>query len=437
MCTKNVVSILQRFILLHPQLIDLSLDRINKLAEKLGNPEKNIKNIIHVAGTNGKGSTIAYLAASLISSGKKVDSYTSPHLVEFNERIKIGINGKQVLISNVDLENILLECEIINNKSPITIFEITTAAAFLQFSRTGSDYLLLETGLGGRLDATNIIEKPLITIITPISIDHQDFLGKTIKEIASEKAGILKKHVPAIIGPQEKEALLVIEDRARKLESPLIKWGTDFIAYEQNGNLVYEDGHGLLDLPMPFLEGDHQIINAGVAIAALRHVPENTISQKYIAEGLLNVKWPARLERLKKGTLNNLMLDGSELWLDGGHNISAANVISKAMKNINDRSPLPLTLIVGMMQSKDSKAFLSYFSSICDKVIAVDIPGQSNAQDAKLIKRNARDLGIKTFIAKDISQAIEIDNKNKVRILIVGSLYLAGHVLKIQKESGH
>jgi len=432
MYTENVDSILQRFVLLHPQLIDLSLDRIKILSEKLGNPEKKIKNIIHVAGTNGKGSTIAYLAASLIACGKKVDSYTSPHLVEFNERIKIGTNGKQKLISNEELENILLECEVINNKSPITIFEITTIAAFLQFSRTGSDYLLLETGLGGRLDATNIIEKPLINIITPISIDHQDFLGKSIKEIASEKAGILKKDVPAIIGPQEKEALLVIEDRSRKLNSPLIKWGTDFLAYEQNGNLVYEDSHGLLDLPMPGLEGDHQIINAGTAIAALRYVSKKTLEQKYIAQGMLNVEWPARLERLEKGDLNTFMLDGSELWLDGGHNISAANVISKAMKNLNDRNPMPLTLIVGMMRSKDSKAFLSYFSDICDKVIAVNIPDQNNSQDAKLIEKNARDLGIKTFIAKDIKQAINIDNNSKVRILIVGSLYLAGHVLKMQ-----
>jgi dihydrofolate synthase/folylpolyglutamate synthase len=230
MSIENINSILQRFILLHPQLIDLSLDRIVSLTKKLGNPEKNIKNIIHVAGTNGKGSTIAYLAASLSAAGEKVDCYTSPHLVEFNERIKIGTNGKQVPISNEDLQDILLECEKMNNKSPITIFEITTVAAFLHFSRTGSDYLLLETGLGGRLDATNIIDKPLITIITPISIDHQDFLGKSIKEIAFEKAGILKKGVPAIIGPQETDSHLVIEERAHELKSSLIKWGTDFIA---------------------------------------------------------------------------------------------------------------------------------------------------------------------------------------------------------------
>ncbi|MFQ3360721.1 MAG: bifunctional folylpolyglutamate synthase/dihydrofolate synthase [Alphaproteobacteria bacterium] len=436
MSIENINSILQRFILLHPQLIDLSLDRIVSLTKKLGNPEKNIKNIIHVAGTNGKGSTIAYLAASLSAAGEKVDCYTSPHLVEFNERIKIGTNGKQVPISNEDLQDILLECEKMNNKSPITIFEITTVAAFLHFSRTGSDYLLLETGLGGRLDATNIIDKPLITIITPISIDHQDFLGKSIKEIAFEKAGILKKGVPAIIGPQETDAHLVIEERAHELKSSLIKWGTDFIAYEQNGNLIYEDGYGLLDLPMPALEGDHQVINAGTAIAALRNASKRTTDKRYIAEGMLNVEWPARLERLENGSLNKFMLEGSELWLDGGHNTSAAKVISKAMKNLNDRNPMPLIMIVGMMQSKDSKSFLSHFSGICNKVVAINIPDQNNAQDARSIEINACDLGIKASIAQDIKQAIKVDNKNKVRILIVGSLYLAGHVLKVQKETG-
>ena len=305
----------------------------------------------------------------------------------------------------------------------------------MYFSRTGSDYLLLETGLGGRLDATNIIDQPLITIITPISIDHQDFLGKSIKEIAFEKAGILKKGVPAIIGPQETDAHLVIEERAHELNSPLIKWGTDFIAYEQNGSLIYEDNYGLLDLPIPALEGDHQVINAGTAIAALRNASKRTINKRYIAEGMLNVEWPARLERLENGSLNKFMLEGSELWLDGGHNTSAAKVISKAMKNLNDRNPMPLTMIVGMMQSKDSKSFLSHFSGICNKVVAINIPDQNNAQDARLIEMNAHDLGIKASIAQDIKQAIKVDNKNKVRILIVGSLYLAGHVLKVQKET--
>ena len=286
------------------------------------------------------------------------------------------------------------------------------------------------------MDATNIIDKPLITIITPISIDHQDFLGKSIKEIAFEKAGILKKGVPAIIGPQETDAHLVIEERAHELKSSLIKWGTDFIAYEQNGNLIYEDGYGLLDLPMPALEGDHQVINAGTAIAALRNASKRTTDKRYIAEGMLNVEWPARLERLENGSLNKFMLEGSELWLDGGHNTSAAKVISKAMKNLNDRNPMPLIIIVGMMQSKDSKSFLSHFSGICNKVVAINIPDQNNAQDARSIEINACDLGIKASIAQDIKQAIKVDNKNKVRILIVGSLYLAGHVLKVQKETG-
>lgn len=429
--TRTAV-VLDRLMKLHPKAIDLSLGRTELLLERLGNPERRIAPVVHLAGTNGKGSVLSFLAAVMRDAGLKAHAYTSPHLVRFSERIRLDCGNGLRPIDEATLVAILEECEQINDSAPITVFEITTVAAFVAFSRMSADFVLLETGLGGRLDATNVLDEPAISIITPVSIDHQSFLGQSIGEIAAEKAGILKPGVTAIIGEQPDEARDVIEGQAVHVGAPLLVCGRDFEAFEQQGRLVYQDNNGLLDLPTPRLFGRHQIANAGIAIAALRALAPAGLTEEHLAVGLESAEWPARLERLGPGRLYEVVGGESELWLDGGHNAAAGAVVADAMCDLEERVPKPLRLIVGMMAGKDVRQFLLPFSDIVDQVIAVPIPDQVNAHDVEEIAHAATDVGLDVTVASNVSDALLIaaGNKEPVRVLITGSLYLAGSVLK-------
>ena len=297
----SIDSLVSRLTALHPKRIDLSLDRVQRLLAALSHPERKLPPVIHVAGTNGKGSTIAFLRAILEAAGKRVHAYTSPHLVRFNERFRIGKSGEGKLVSDEELIAAMEECELANAGAPITVFEITTAAGLILFARHPADVLLMEVGLGGRLDATNVIDNPLATIITRVSVDHTDFLGDSLEKIATEKAGILKRGVPAVIASQHREVLAVIERQAAKLTAPLKIAGEDWTATEERGRLVYQDETGLLDLPPPKLFGRHQFENAGLAIAALRTINQFGIPPAAYEGGMIKADWPARLHRLAHG----------------------------------------------------------------------------------------------------------------------------------------
>jgi dihydrofolate synthase / folylpolyglutamate synthase len=422
-------AILTRFAPLHPKKIDLSLGRIERLLEELGAPHKRLPPVVHVAGTNGKGSTIAFMRAALEAAGKRVHVYTSPHLVRFNERIRLA--GR--LVDDERLAEAFDRCENVNDGKPITVFEITTAAAFLLFSETPADYLLLEVGLGGRYDATNVIEKPAATVITSISIDHQEFLGDTIDKIAYEKAGILKRGAPAIVAEQDPRALAVIEKEARKVGAPLTVGAQDFSIREENGRLVYEDELGLLDLPLPRLRGRHQHENAANAIAALRALG-NVATPRLIERGLSEAEWPARLQRLRNGPLLDIAPSRAELWLDGGHNEGGGRVLAAAMADFEDQSPRPLVMICGTLATKDTAGFLRHFKGLAQELLAVPIPGEHAARSAEEVAKIALDVGIDAAALPSVEAALRfLAARNWVtppRVLIAGSLYLAGTVLE-------
>src|SRR3954451_11547505 len=367
-----VDSILSRLLALHPKRIDLSLDRMWHVLERLGHPQRRVPPVIHVAGTNGKGSTIAFLRAMLEAAGKNVHVYTSPNLVRVNERFRLGGTGGGVLVSDTELVDALAECERANGDAPITLFEIETAAAFVLFARHPADYLLLEVGLGGRLDATNVIDHPLASVVTPVSMDHVEFLGDTIEKIAAEKAGIFRAGVPSVIAPQTDAVSRVLERHAEKARAPLHVAGQHWHASVEHGRLVYQDEQGLLDLPPPKLFGRHQFDNAGTAIAALRaagvRLPVSAIEQ-----GLTRAEWPARLQRLTTGKLVKLAPAGAELWLDGGHNQDGGRAIAAALGDLEERVSRPLVLIVGMLSTKDRDGFLRNFTGLVRRVFGVPI----------------------------------------------------------------
>lgn len=421
-------AILKRLLTLHPKLIDLELGRTERMLEALGRPQDRLPPVIHVAGTNGKGSTTAFMRAMLEAQGKRVHVYTSPHLVAFRERIRLA--GE--LVSSRMLNAALEECEKANGGQPITFFEITTAAAFLLFSRVPADYLLLEVGLGGQFDATNVIEKPLGTVITPISMDHTQFLGETLPEIAGAKAGIIKRGAPLVVARQPAEALEVIEREAsQKGVTPFIA-GTDFDGFAQRGKLVYQDEHGLLDLPLPALAGAHQIDNAALAIAAMRHfgLAED---EKAIAQGMKSVVWPARLMPLR-GHLSSYIHEGQELWLDGGHNAAGAQVLAQALKDMDRARPAPLVMICGMMASKDAANFFAPFQDMARHVFTVPIPGEPGALPARALAGFPKARGMETSIARSVPSALQrAAHFPGARIVICGSLYLAGAVLRQNK----
>jgi len=430
----SIEPIIARLAALHPKRIDLSLERIERLLSALDHPERNLPPVIHVAGTNGKGSTIAFLRAILEAAGKRVHVYTSPHLARFNERYRLGAPNEGKLVSDAELTAAMEECERVNAGAPITVFEITTAAGMLLFARHPADVLLLEVGLGGRLDATNVIEHPLASIITRIAIDHTDFLGDTLDKIAHEKAGILKRGTPAIIAAQAREALAAIERQADRLNVPLKIAGEDWTATEERGRLVYQDDAGLLDLPAPRLYGRHQFENAGLAIAALRAIKALKVAPAACEAGMVKADWPARMQRLSSGRLVELIPAGSELWLDGGHNPDGGRAVAAALADLEERVSRPLVLIVGMLASKDCEGFLRNFTGLARRMIAVPVPGAEKGLSAESVADVARGIGLPATSRDNLAEALEaaakLDLDPPPRILITGSLYLAGEVLR-------
>ena len=416
-------AILQRVMGLHPKIIDLSLDRMLVLLDDLGNPQDQLPPVIHIAGTNGKGSTQAMIRAGLEAAGKRVHAYTSPHLARFHERIRLA--GQ--LIPEDDLSAILTEIEGVNAGRPITFFELTTAAAFLAFARTPADYTLLEVGLGGRLDATNVVKAPALTIITPVSIDHTQYLGETLPEIAGEKAGILKRRVPVVIARQQDAALAVIEDRAARLGAPVIAYGQQWHAAPEADGMIFQDDHGLIDLPRPNLPGPHQIDNAGTAIAALRALGFGATQAQ---AAVTRAEWPARMQRLKTGPLVDAAdAHGCELWLDGGHNPAGGQAIAATLDGMARR---PTHLICGMLNTKDVAGYLRPLASVAQSLTAVSIPGEANTLPAEATRDSALSVGLPATTAADVGHAVSAlaAAHPGARLLICGSLYLAGMVLR-------
>jgi dihydrofolate synthase / folylpolyglutamate synthase len=417
--------ILARLRGLHPKAIDLSLGRIERLLGALGHPERRLAPVVHIAGTNGKGSALAMLDAMLQAAGRRVQRYISPHLVHYDERFLF--DGRP--IAEQELADVLDLCERVNRGQPITEFEITTAAAFLAFVRHPADLLLMETGLGGRLDATNVIARPKLTALAPISLDHQAFLGDTLEQIAFEKAGILKPGVPCVVGPQPPEALRVIEARAAEVGAPIRRHGRDWMARRADDRLLVTVGADELELPLPALPGCHQIDNAGLAVACALHLDELRPDVTAIARGLLEASWPARLQRLSSGPLARLLPDGVELRLDGGHNPAAGEALAASMS----QDSTPLHLIVGMLGSKDLSGFLAPLAPIASTLRAVAVPDEAASRDPQDIVGAALQVGIPATVATDVASAvgqIVAEERAPYRILICGSLYLAGHVLR-------
>ncbi|MFT6772698.1 MAG: dihydrofolate synthase/folylpolyglutamate synthase [Paracoccaceae bacterium] len=417
--------VLERLMTLHPKIIDLTLDRMHRLLARLDHPERAMPPVVHVAGTNGKGSTVAMIRAGLEGAGERCHVYTSPHLARFHERVRLA--GR--LISDDALTALLDECEARNDGASITFFEITTCAALLAFSRVEADWTLLEVGLGGRLDATNVVDAPRLCVITPISIDHQQYLGETIAEIAAEKAGILKPGVPCVVGPQPDAAWEVIEARAAAIGAPLIASGRDWQCWSERGRIVFQDETGLSDLPPTVLMGAHQTMNAGAAIAALRALGKDGDA---CAAALTGVRWPARMQPVAAALLPDAPSD-AEIWLDGGHNVAAGEVLAEHMASLNARRPAPLHLICGMLDTKDPVGFLAPFAGLARDVRTLTIPGATATLPAEATAAAARRAGLTAAPAADLAAALrDIAGLGEAapRILICGSLYLAGDILR-------
>ncbi len=413
-------ALLDRMMTLHPKVIDLTLDRVHRLLGLLGNPERAIPPAIHIAGTNGKGSTQAMIRAGLEQAGQRVHAYTSPHLARFHERIRLA--GQ--LISEPALTALLDECVAKNGPDEITFFEITTCAAFAAFARTPADWTLLEVGLGGRLDATNVIT-PRLSIITPVSMDHESFLGDTIAKIAAEKAGIIKRGIPVIVGPQHPDGLEVIESTAARLGAPILAYGQHWHVWEERGRLIYQDETGLLDLPLPNLPGPHQIQNAGAAITALRHLGYDAAACE---AAVTRAEWPARMQRLRHGPLINLAPQ-VELWLDGGHNPAGGEAIAATLARMPKR---PTHLICGMLNTKDVTGYMRPLAPQVTRLHAVSIPGEKNTLPAEATRDAALTAGIDATTAPSVAKALTTITATdpQARVLICGSLYLAGHILR-------
>lgn len=434
-------DVLARLKALHPLSIDLSLGRIERLLDKLGRPHQRLAPVIHIAGTNGKGSVTAMLKAMFEAAGKRVHAYTSPHLVRFNERIVVaGAAGERAKpIPEARLVELLEHVEKVNGDDPMTFFEITTAAAFVAFADTPADAVLLEVGLGGRLDASNVIAKPRLTIITPVAMDHAERLGDTIGKIAAEKAGILKRGVTCIVARQDDEGSPVIQNAARRVGAHLVEMGQDFDAYEQNGRLVFHREDELIDLPLPALVGTHQIGNAGVAVAAALDLADLGLDERSIGQGLRTVEWPARMQRINSGPLAALLRPGSELWLDGGHNPAGAAVIADTLATLDERAPKPIVLIMALMGQKDARGVLGPFRGLAQRIVTVPIPGaHEKPLPPETLAQMAQEMGLPASASTDVSTAlVEIEQTGEPkRVVICGSLYLAGHVLAMQEGVG-
>lgn len=432
--TGRMEAMMERFLALHPKRIDLSLGRIARLLADLGHPELRLPPVVHVAGTNGKGSTVAFMRAILEAAGRSVHVYTSPHLVRFNERIRLGAAGGGRLVADDALAEAFAQCERVNAGQGISFFEMATVAALSLFARHPADVLLLEVGLGGRFDATNVVPHPVATVVTPVSMDHPEFLGATVAAIAGEKAGILKAGVPAILADQGEEPLAVLLREAARVGAPVLVGGQDFSVHEERARLVYQDERGLLDLPLPRLAGRHQHLNAATAIAALRTAFPDLPGPAFEA-GLTRADWPARLQPLRRGALPALLPAGAELWLDGGHNADGGRILAEALAEMEERQARPLVLVCGMLATKDPAAFLKPFAGLAQELIAVPVTGEQAAHDPDVIAARAAAAGIEAARCPGIAAALRFlaarDWPVPPRILLTGSLHLAGEALAL------
>lgn len=424
-----VEAALERVALRRPALIDLGLSRVMRTLERLGDPHRKLPPVFHIAGTNGKGSTVACLRAILEASGARAHTFISPHLVRYNERIVLAGNE----IGDDAFLDVIERVDGAAGADDLTFFETITTAAFLAFAETPADYLVLEVGLGGRLDATNVLEKPLAAVITPIALDHQNFLGGTLAEIAREKAGVFRAGAPAVVGPQTPEAMAVFETHALAERAALFAFGRQWNAWSENGRLIYQDEEGLSDLAPPRLAGAHQFMNAGLAVAAIK-AAGLPFPDEILSAGLSSARWPARLQRLKTGPLFDLIAgdEETEIWLDGGHNPHAARALAQAMADFEEKSPKPLVLISGMQENKDADGFFAAFSGLAASVFTVqaDHPGSRTPLS---VAEAAERAGLPAHPCASLEEAVRHargTGKKPLRILICGSLYLAGEVLK-------
>lgn len=427
---------IEKLLALHPKGFDLSLDRITRLLAALGNPEQRLPPVIHVAGTNGKGSATAFCRSILEAAGLSVHVHTSPHLVNWHERYRLGVRGgKGALVSDSVLADAVRRVAAANAGQNITVFEILTAVTFVLFAEHPADAAIIEVGLGGRYDATNVIARPACSVIMPISLDHQAYLGDRVELIAAEKAGIMKRGRPVVIGHQEEDGVReVLAETAERLGCPMSVYGQDFMAHEEFGRLIYQDEDGLLDLPLPRLPGRHQFANAAAAIRAVRaagfDVPESAIEK-----GLASVDWPGRLQRLAGGKLSHHGPQGAEIWIDGGHNPGAGQVIAEAMATFEEREPRPLFLVIGMINTKDPVGYFKAFLDLAEQVFTVPIHGSDAGLDPVALAADAASAGLEANACSSVAEALgliaDLTGEDPVppRILIGGSLYLVGDVL--------
>ncbi|TFF19115.1 bifunctional folylpolyglutamate synthase/dihydrofolate synthase [Jiella endophytica] len=429
--TAEIETLLGR----HPKGFDLSLERVLRLLAELGDPHLDLPPTIHVAGTNGKGSVTAFIRAILEADGRAVHSHTSPHLVNWHERYRLAsAPGKSRLVDDETLAEAVARAAKANADQPITVFEILTAVTFILFSEHPADMAIVEVGLGGRFDATNVMPKPAVSVITPISLDHQSFLGDRVELIAAEKGGIIKPGVPVVLGQQPEEvALEVLTSIADRVGAPLCVYGQDFFAYEEHGRMVYQDDHGLLDLPLPRLPGRHQIVNAATAIAALRQGPMPP-SDAAVEKGMASVEWFGRMQRITTGPLLDIAVEGAEIWIDGGHNPGAGVAIAETLADMEERVQRPLFLIAGMINTKEPVGFFSAFAGMARRVFTVPVNMSEAGINPDELADAAIEAGLDAEPSNSVEEAIRLVSANwqmvpAPRFLICGSLYLVGEVL--------
>ncbi|HET9536623.1 MAG: folylpolyglutamate synthase/dihydrofolate synthase family protein [Mesorhizobium sp.] len=426
---------IERLMALHPKGFDLSLERITRLLDRLGNPQDRLPPVIHIAGTNGKGSSAAFARALLEASGLSVHVHTSPHLVNWHERYRLGAPGGGKLVADDLLADALIRVADANRGEKITVFEILTAVTFLLFSERPADAAIIEVGLGGRFDATNVIKRPAVSVVMPISLDHEAYLGDRVELIAAEKAGIIKRRVPVVIGAQDTEAAQrVLVETAERLGCQIILYGQDFLAFEENGRMIYQDEEGLMDLMPPRLAGRHQIANAAAAIAAVKAAGFE-VGHAAANRAMGAVEWPGRMQKLPAGRLSKLAPTGSEIWIDGGHNPGAGVVIAEALAEQEEKLPRPLFLICGMINTKDQTGFFRAFHGMVRHVYTVPVSSSDAGVANSELAGRAEDAGLSAEPMNSVASALMLlrdtwDNSEPPpRILIGGSLYLVGAVL--------
>jgi dihydrofolate synthase/folylpolyglutamate synthase len=433
MTTLSAEREIEHLMTLHPKGFDLSLDRVTRLLERLGSPQDRLPPVIHIAGTNGKGSCAAFSRALLEAAGHLVHVHTSPHLVHWHERYRLAAEGGGKLVEDEVFAEAIARVAEANQGQKITVFEILTAVTFILFSEHPAEAAIIEVGLGGRFDATNVIKRPAVSVIMPISMDHEAYLGDRVELIAAEKAGIMKRGCPVVIGAQETDtALQVLIETAERLDCPTVVYGQDFFAFEENGRMVYQDEDGLMDLPLPRLPGRHQYANAAAAIAAVKAAGFE-IGHRAAERAMTHVAWPARMQKLTQGKLVDLAPKGAEIWLDGGHNPGAGIVIAEALAEQEEKNPRPLVLISGMINTKDQTGYFSAFKGLARHVYTVPVENSEAGVPNDELALRAEEAGLSAEPVSSVASALMLLRDSwdgpAPRILIGGSLYFAGAVL--------